>query len=139
MGLVRTGMMLLVVGVIAAACATKPAPEPNAARRAEIAVLVDRAQVQHQNEKFPAALETLARAEELGAELPDDDASRNARAQVALMAATVELGRGDDAAVVRHFARVLVLLPLYTPEPGIFSPRALELLARARAEVASRP
>lgn len=113
--------------------------EPDPARNAEIAALVDQAQARLQREDYAGALEALARAEEMGAQLPDDEASRNTRAQVALMAAMVDLGRGDDAGAVHRFAQVLGLLPYYVPEPGVFSPHALELLEQARSGVAFRP
>ena len=113
--------------------------EPDPTRNAEIAALVDQAQARLQREDYAGALEILTRAEEMGAQLSDDEASRNTRARVALMAAMVELGRGDDAGVVRRFAEVLGLLPHYVPEPGVFSPHALELLEQARSEVAFRP
>jgi len=115
-----------------------PTPEPPA-EPGEITNLIDQAQRQRQDEHYEAALETLARAEQAAMALPEGEDSRNTRAQIALTAVMVELGRGDDAGVVRRFSQVLSLLPYYSPAPGVFSPHALELLEQARGEVAFRP
>ncbi|MCP5056301.1 MAG: LysM peptidoglycan-binding domain-containing protein [bacterium] len=119
--------------------AASDSPTPKSpAEPGEITDLIDLAQRQRQDEDYAGALETLTLAEEAAVALPEDEDSRSTRAQIALTAAMVELGRGDDAGVVQRFSQVLTLLPYYAPAPGVFSPHALELLEQAREEVAYR-
>ncbi len=115
-----------------------PPPAQDAGRSAEVAALLEDAQSRHQGEDYDGALDALARADAIAADLPDDEPSKRLRAQVALMTAMVNLGQGDDAAALQRFAQVLDLLPHYVPPPGAFSMRALELLEQARSS-ASEP